>query len=140
MVQEVKWQGQKTGDATQYRKRSDPVDRQKIGRIRKHTSGLLHYRPFTLYDIKGNEDARISGSYVHAVVEYKESFAIKPYPVEQISTEIENKNLSLKSLGAPIVITSDGEARAMGAITLSDMQISRVLFSQIDRYRACSGW
>ena len=73
-------------------------------------------------------------------MEYKESFAIKPYPAEQISTEIENKNLSLKSLGAPIVITSDGEARAMGAITLSDMQISRVLFSQIDRYRACSGW
>lgn len=116
-----------------------PVDPQKIGRIRKHTSGLLHYRPFTLYD-EGNEDARISGSYVHAVVEYEKSFAIKPFPVEQISTEIERINVSLKSLGAPIVITSDGEARAMGAITLSDMQISRVLFSQIDRYRAVSGW
>lgn len=116
-----------------------PVDPQKIGRIRKHTSGLLHYRPFTLYD-KEDEDARISGSYVHAVVEYKKSFDIKLYPVEQISTEIESINLSLKSLGAPIVITSDGEARVMGAITLSDMQISRVLFSQIERYRACSGW
>ena len=116
-----------------------PVDPQKIGRIRKHTSGLLHYRPFTLYD-KGNEDARISGSYVHAVMEYENSFSIKPYPVEQISTEVERINLSLKSLGAPIVITSDGEARVMGTITSSDMQISRVLFSQIDRYRAVSGW
>lgn len=117
-----------------------PVDRNKFSFIRKRTSGLLHHRPFTLYN-EENEGGIISESYFHAVVEFGEtSFEIKPFPADKISTETESVSWFRKSLGAPILFTSDGKAKAVGAITLNNKQISRVLFSQIDRYRICSGW
>lgn len=117
-----------------------PVDRNKFSFIRKRTSGLLHHRPFTLYN-EENEGGIISESYFHAVVEFgNTSFEIKPFPADKISTETESVSWFRKSLGAPILFTSDGKAIAVGAITRNNKQISRVLFSQIDRYRICSGW
>ena len=117
-----------------------PVDRNKFSFIRKRTSGLLHHRPFTLYN-EENEGGIISESYFHAVVEFgNTSFEIKPFPADKISTETESVSWFRKSLGAPILFTSDGKAKAVGAITRNNKQISRVLFSQIDRYRICSGW
>ena len=87
-----------------------PVDRNKFSFIRKSTSGLLHHRPFTLYN-EENEGGIISESYFHAALEFGESFEIRPYPADQISTETESISQFRKSLGAPILITSDGEAK-----------------------------
>ena len=131
-----------------------PVDPNKLGIIRKHTSGLINHRPFTICT-KVKEDLRNDELYCHVVEESGESFAIRPYLVKGIvdeetyladhsSGKIESARFHKdyrKGLGAPITITVEGEAVAVGAITLGkNEQISFVLFSQIDRTRAFSGW
>ena len=131
-----------------------PIDPSKLGIIRKHTSGLLNHRPFTICT-KVKEGLRNYELYCHVVEEAGTSFAIRPYQVKGIadeetyltdnnSTKIESTSFYSsyrKGLGAPIAITVKGEAKAVGAITLgNNEQISFVLFSQIDRTRAFSGW
>ena len=131
-----------------------PVDPSKLGIIRKHTSGLLNHRPFTICpEVK--EGLRNYELYCHVVEEVGKSFAIRPYQVKGITDEetylTDNNSIKIESasffssyrkgLGAPIAITVKGEAKAVGAITLgNNEQISFVLFSQIDRTRAFSGW
>ena len=131
-----------------------PVDPSKLGIIRKYTSGLLNHRPFTICP-KVKEGLRNYELYCHVVEEAGKSFAIRPYQVKGIADEetylTDNNSIKIKStsicssyrkgLGAPIAITVKGEAKAVGAITLgNNKQISFVLFSQIDRTRAFSGW
>ena len=131
-----------------------PVDPSKLGIIRKHTSGLLNHRPFTICP-KVKEGLRNYELYCHVVEEAGKSFAIRPYQVKGITDEetylTDNNSIKIESasffssyrkgLGAPIAITVKGEAKAVGAITLgNNEQISFVLFSQIDRTRAFSGW
>ena len=131
-----------------------PIDRKKLGIIRQFVAGLVNHRPFTIDD-KVKEDLRNYELYCHVVEESGESFAIRPYQVKGIADEetyvtdlnsivIESASLCSsyrKGLGAPITITVDDEAVAVGAITLgSNQQLSFVLFSQIDRKRAFSGW
>ena len=131
-----------------------PVDPSKLGIIRKHTSGLLNHRPFTICT-KVKEGLRNYELYCHVVEEAGKSFAIRPYQVKGIADEetylTDNNSIKIEStcfcssyrkgLGAPIAITVEGEAKAVGAITLgNNEQISFVLFSQIDRTRAFSGW
>ena len=131
-----------------------PVDPSKLGIIKKHTSGLLNHRPFTICpEVK--EGLRNYELYCHVVEEAGKSFAIRPYQVKGITDEetylTDNNSIKIESasffssyrkgLGAPIAITVKGEAKAVGAITLgNNEQISFVLFSQIDRTRAFSGW
>ena len=131
-----------------------PIDPSKLGIIRKHTSGLLNHRPFTICT-KVKEGLRNYELYCHVVEEAGKSFAIRPYQVKGIADEetylTDNNSIKIEStffcssyrkgLGAPIAITVEGEAKAVGAITLgNNEQISFVLFSQIDRTRAFSGW
>ena len=131
-----------------------PIDPNKLGVIRKHTSGLMNHRPFPLC-IKVKEDLSNHELYCHVVEEWGESFAIRPYQVKGITDEetyladhssgkMESARFHKdyrKGLGAPITITVEGEAVAVGAITLgSNEQISFVLFSETDRTRAFSGW
>ena len=131
-----------------------PVYPSKLGIIKKHTSGLLNHRPFTICpEVK--EGLRNYELYCHVVEEAGKSFAIRPYQVKGITDEetylTDNNSIKIESasffssyrkgLGAPIAITVKGEAKAVGAITLgNNEQISFVLFSQIDRTRAFSGW
>lgn len=109
------------------------VDPDKFSFIRRRTSGLLTYRPFA---ICGEENEGNSKLYCHFFKGNEESFTKSSYPV------IENVSLDQESLGAPTAITGkDGEAKAFGIITCdNNMQISHVLFSQINRSRVCSGW
>ena len=131
-----------------------PVDPNKLGILRKHTSGLLNHRPFAIC-AKVKEGLRNDELYCHVVEESGESFAIRPYQVKGIADEetylADHNSIKIgsasfcssyrKGLGAPIAITVEGEAVAVGAITLgNNEQISFVLFSQIDRTRAFSGW
>ena len=131
-----------------------PVYPSKLGIIKKYTSGLLNHRPFTICpEVK--EGLRNYELYCHVVEEAGKSFAIRPYQVKGITDEetylTDNNSIKIESasffssyrkgLGAPIAITVKGEAKAVGAITLgNNEQISFVLFSQIDRTRAFSGW
>ena len=131
-----------------------PVDPNKLGIFRKRTSGLMNHRPFTTCT-KVKEDLRNDELYCHVVEESGESFAIRPYLVKGIadketyladhsSGKIESTRFYKdyrKGPGAPITITVEGGAVAVGAITLgNNEQLSFVLFSQIDRTRAFSGW
>ena len=133
-----------------------PIDPNKLGIIRKHTSGLMNHRPFTICPkVELKEHLRNYELYCYVVEEAGESFAIRPYLVKGIADEetyiadhssgkIESTRFLKdyrKGLGAPITITVEGEAVAVGAITLgNNEQLSFVLFSQIDRARALSGW
>ena len=131
-----------------------PIDPNKLGIIRKRSSGLMNHRPFTIC-AKIKEDLRNYELYCHVVEESVESFAIRPYLVKGIADEetyladlssrkIESTRFHKdyrKGPGAPITITDEGEAVAVGVITLgNNEQLSFVLFSQIDRTRAFSGW
>ena len=131
-----------------------PIDPNKLGIIRKRNSGLMNHRPFTIC-AKVKEDLRNDELYCHVVEESGNSFAIRPYIVKGIADEetyladlssgkIESTRFHKdyrKGPGAPITITVEGEAVAVGAITLgNNEQLSFVLFSQIDRTRAFSGW
>ena len=118
------------------------------------TSGLMKHHVFTIRT-KVKEDLRTDELYCHVVEECKKSIAIRPYQVKGIADEktyladhssgkMESARFHKdyrKGLGAPITITVEGEAVAVGAITLgSNEQISFVLFSETDRTRAFSGW
>ena len=132
-----------------------PIDPKKLGFIRQYTSGFVNHRPFTIL-FKVKEDLRNDELYCHVVEESGNSMiAIRPYEVKGIADEetyvtdhssikIESSSFCSshrKGLGAPIAITVKDEAVAVGAITLSNnKQLSFVLFSQIDRKRAFSGW
>ena len=131
-----------------------PIDSKKLGFIRQYTSGFVNHRPFTIC-VKVKEDLRNDELYCHVVEESGKSIAIRPYEVkgiadeetyvtDQSSIKIESTSFCSshrKGLGAPIAITVKDEAVAVGAITLSNnKQLSFVLFSQIDRKRAFSGW
>ncbi|PFX13552.1 OTU domain-containing protein, partial [Stylophora pistillata] len=125
-----------------------PVDPNKFGIIRKHSSGLLMYRPFTIRS-EVKEDLRNFELYCHVVEPCADSFAIRPYQVMGIAEEetyVADHNSKIKSasifdiygkgLGAPISFTFKDEAVAVGALTMKENgQISFVLFSQIDRTR-----
>ena len=131
-----------------------PIDPKKLGFIRQYTSGFVNHRPFTIL-FKVKEDLRNDELYCHVVEESGRSIVIRPYEVKGIADEetyvtdhssikIESSSFcssNRKGLGAPIAITVKDEAVAVGAITLSNnKQLSFVLFSQIDRKRAFSGW
>ena len=132
-----------------------PIDPKKLGFIRQYTSGFVNHRPFTIL-FKVKEDLRNDELYCHVVEESgKSMIAIRPYEVKGIADEetyvTDHSSIKIEStsfcsshrkgLGAPIAITVKDEAVAVGAITLSNnKQLSFVLFSQIDRKRAFSGW
>lgn len=109
------------------------VDPDKFSFIRRRTSGLLTYRPFAICDEENEGNSKL---YCHFFKGNEESFKKRSYLVT------ENVSLNQESLGAPTVITGkDGEAKAFGIITRdNNMQISHVLFSQINWSRVCSGW
>lgn len=109
------------------------VDPDKFSFIRRRTSGLLTYRPFAICDEENEGNSEL---YCHFFKGNEESFKKRSYLVT------ENVSLNQESLGAPTVITGkDGEAKAFGIITRdNNMQISHVLFSQINWSRVCSGW
>ena len=131
-----------------------PINPKKLGFTRQYTSGLVNHRPFTIC-VKVKEDLRNDELYCHVVEESGNSIVIRPYEVKGIADEetyvtdhsslkIESSSFcssNRKGLGAPITITFEDEAVAVGAITLSNnKQLSFVLFSQIDRTRTLSGW
>ena len=131
-----------------------PINPKKLGFTRQYTSGLVNHRPFTIC-VKVREDLRNDELYCHVVEESGNSIVIRPYEVKGIADEetyvtdhsslkIESSSFcssNRKGLGAPIAITVEDEAVAVGAITLSNnKQLSFVLFSQIDRTRTLSGW
>ncbi|PFX12334.1 hypothetical protein AWC38_SpisGene23728 [Stylophora pistillata] len=130
-----------------------PVDPNKLGFIRKRTSGLLNHRPFTIYTID-KEGLRNNELLCHVVEESENSFVIRPYQVMGIADEetylvdhnsmpIESASLYAnhrKGLGAPITTRVKGEAVVVGALTKKNNEaISFVLFSQIDRARPFTG-
>ena len=130
------------------------IDPKKLGFIRQYTSGFVNHRPFTIR-FKVKEDLRNDELYCHVAEESGESIAIRPYKVKGIADEetyvTDHSSIKIEStsfcsshrkgLGAPIAITVKDEAVAVGAITLSNNKhLSFVLFSQIDRKRAFSGW
>ena len=131
-----------------------PIDPKKLGFIRQYTSGFVNHRPFTIR-FKVKEDLRNDELYCHVIEESGKSIAIRPYEVKGIADEetyvTDHSSIKIEStsfcsshrkgLGAPIAITVKDEAVAVGAITLSNnKQLSFVLFSQIDRKQAFSGW
>ena len=63
-----------------------PIDPEKLGIIRKYTSGLLKHRPFTI-PTEVKKDLRNDKLYCHIVEESGKSFAISPYQVKGIADE-----------------------------------------------------
>lgn len=132
-----------------------PVDPNQLSRIRKHTSGLVNHRPFSVYgDSEGIEDQSCE-LYCHVVEVDRTSHVVRPFKVGKenglqflADHQYKYKNLrkfcagqsTRKPDGAPITTTFDGKAVAVGALTFRNNQISPVFFSQLTTSAlTCSG-